>query len=70
MEISISNIYRMLDGLYDMFGAIWIPHRFRITLDSGDAFISVSFLVFHVDPRAGRALCCLECQYIYEASAL
>jgi len=48
MEISISNIYRMLDGLYDMFGAIWIPHRFRIPLDSGDAFISVSFLVFHV----------------------
>jgi len=48
VEISISNIYRMLGGLYDMFGAIWIPHRFRIPLDSGNAFISVSFLGYFI----------------------
>jgi hypothetical protein len=46
IEISISNIYSMLGGLYDVFGAIWIPHRFRIPLDSGDAFISKSFWYF------------------------
>lgn len=48
MGISISNIYRMGGGLYDVFGAVWIPHRFRIPLDLGNAFISVPFLVFHV----------------------
>jgi len=40
-----SNIYRMGGVLYDVFGAVWIPHRFRLPLDPG---ISVPFLVFHV----------------------
>jgi len=43
-----SNIYRMGGGLYDVFGAVRIPHRFRLPIDSGNAFITLPFLVFHV----------------------